>query len=370
MKRFFKYDLVLIFITFILLGIGVIEVFSSSYYFDINSVHNAFLVKHLNSVYIGLVGMLFFSVFPYKFIKKIAYLAIIPLVLGFLILHFSSVEAINGSKRWIRIFGFSYMPSEWAKIFIIIIMSKLLYMRGKFISTFFMGVLPYLIFGGIFSFLVLIQPNMSDAVIIMAIVMGLVFIAGMKWSHTIIVSILGVIGGYAMIFSSTYRAQRFMIYKDPFQDPLNFGYQSIQSLYALGSGGLFGVGLGLSTQNKLYLPFSQNDFILATIAEEWGFIGIVFMLFLFLVLIYRGFRIALDSSEKFGFYLASGITIMISLHVIINFLVVGSLMPVTGITLPLISSGGNSILMILISIGILLNISKTNNNNSINEEDI
>jgi cell division protein FtsW len=361
LKPFFKFDLVLIFITFILLGVGVIEVYSSSYYFDVNSVHNAFLVKHLNSIYIGIGGLIIFSLFPYKFLKKIAYLAIIPLILGFIILYISPDKAINGSKRWVKIFGFSYMPSEWAKIFIIIIMAKLLYMREKFIGKFFVGILPYLIFGGIFSALVFVQPNMSDAVIIISIVMGMVFVSGMKWRHTFMISVLGIGGILLMITSSVYRMERFLSFKDPFQDPLNSGYQSIQSLYALGSGGLFGVGLGLSTQNKLYLPFSQNDFILATIAEEWGFIGIVFMLFLFLVLIYRGFRIALESNDKFGFYLAVGITIMISLHVIINFLVVASLMPVTGITLPLISSGGNSILVILVSIGILLNISSANN---------
>jgi len=368
LSRIFKFDLLLIFITFILLGVGIIEVFSSSYYFNVNSVQSVFLLKHLKSVLIGLSGMFVFSFFPYKYIKKVAYLAIIPLILGFIVLHFSPDKAINGSKRWVRIFGFSYMPSEWAKIYIIIIMAKMLYMREKFIDKFIIGILPYFIFGGIFSVLVLIQPNMSDAVIIMAIVFGMVFVAGMKWRYTIGISILSVGGIAMMIFSSSYRMKRFLTYRDPFRDPLNFGYQSIQSLYALGSGGLFGVGLGLSTQNKLYLPFSQNDFILATIAEEWGFLGIVFMLFLFLILIYRGFKIAVESDDKFGFFLAIGITIMISLHVIINFLVVGSLMPVTGITLPLISSGGNSILVILISIGILLNISKANNSKVIREE--
>jgi len=366
--RIFKFDLLLIFITFILLGVGIIEVFSSSYYFNVNSVESAFLIKHLKSILIGLLGMFVFSMFPYKIIKKIAYLAIIPLILGFVILHFSPDKAINGSKRWVRIFGFSYMPSEWAKLYIIIVMAKLLYMREKFVGNFFIGILPYFIFGGFFSVLVLIQPNMSDAVIILAIVFGMVFVSGMKWRHTFGIVLLGAGGIYMMITSSAYRLKRFLIFKDPFQDPLNFGYQSIQSLYALGSGGLFGVGLGLSTQNKLYLPFSQNDFILATIAEEWGFVGIIFMLFMFLILIYRGFKIALESDDKFGFYLAIGITMMISLHVVINFLVVGSLMPVTGITLPLISSGGNSILVILISIGILLNISKSNNSKITREE--
>jgi len=361
MKRLFKYDLLLIFITFILLGIGIIQVFSSSYYIDVNKTYNFLLVNHIKSIGIGVVAMLFFSLFPYKILKKIGYLALIPLIFTFALLYTDAAFIVNGSRRWVKIAGFSFMPSEWAKIFIIIILSKALFMREKFIKDFFMGVLPYLFFGLIFAFLVYQQPNMSDAVIIMGVVLGMIFVSGIKWRHLILIMITGASGLVYMITSSNYRLQRFLTFRDPFSDPLNFGYQSIQSLYALGSGGLFGVGIGLSTQNKLYLPESQNDFILATIAEEWGYIGVVMTLFLFLILIYKGFRIAMECEDKFGFYLSFGITLMLSLHVIINFLVVGSLMPVTGVTLPLISYGGNAILVVLISIGILLNISRSNN---------
>lgn len=361
MKRIFKYDLLLIFITFILLGIGIIQVFSSSYYLDVNNAYNSLVIDHIKSIGIGVSVMLIFSLIPYKLFKKIGYLALIPLIFTFALLYTDAAYIVNGSRRWIKIAGFSFMPSEWAKIFIIIILSKALYMREKFIKDFFMGVLPYLVFGLIFAYLVYQQPNMSDAVIIMSIVIGMIFVSGIKLSHLVLIGITGISGLVYMITSSNYRMQRFLTYRDPFADPLNFGYQSIQSLYALGSGGLFGVGIGLSTQNKLYLPESQNDFILATIAEEWGFIGVIITLFLFLILIYKGFRIAMECEDKFGFYLSSGITLMISLHVIINFLVVGSLMPVTGITLPLISYGGNAILVVLISIGILLNISRSNN---------
>jgi len=361
MKRLFKYDLLLIFITFILIGIGIIQVFSSSYYLDVNKTYNFLLVNHIKSIGIGITAMLFFSLFPYKFLKKIAYLALIPLIFSFALLYTDAADIVNGSRRWVKIAGFSFMPSEWAKIFIIIILSKALLMREKFVKDFFMGVLPYMFFGLIFAFLVYQQPNMSDAVIIMSIVLGMVFISGMKWRHLFLIGIASSSGLYYMITSTNYRMQRFLTFRDPFADPLDFGYQSIQSLYALGSGGLFGVGIGLSTQNKLYLPESQNDFILATIAEEWGFIGVIMTLFLFLILIYKGFRIAMECEDKFGFYLSFGITLMFSLHLIINFLVVGSLMPVTGITLPLISYGGNAILVVLISIGILLNISRSNN---------
>ena len=361
MKRLFKYDFLLIFITFILLGIGIIQVFSSSYYLDVNKTYNFLLVNHIKSIGIGVVAMLFFSLLPYKIFKKIGYLALVPLIFTFALLYTDAAFIVNGSRRWVKIAGFSFMPSEWAKIFIIIIFSKALYMREKFTKDFFMGVLPYLIFGLIFAFLVYQQPNMSDAVIIMGIVLGMIFVSGIKWRHLILTMLTGALGLGYMITSSNYRMQRFLTFRDPFADPLNFGYQSIQSLYALGSGGLFGVGIGLSTQNKLYLPESQNDFILATIAEEWGFIGVVITLFLFLILIYKGFRITMACEDRFGFYLGFGITLMLSLHVIINFLVVGSLMPVTGITLPLISYGGNAILVVLIAIGILLNISRSNN---------
>lgn len=360
MKRLFKFDLLLIFITFILLGIGIIEVFSSSYYIDVNRTYNYVLMNHIKSIGLGLSAMVVFSLVPYKLFKKIGYLAFIPLIVGFVLLFTDATVTVNGSRRWVQILGFSYMPSEWAKIFLIIIMSKALYMRQKFIKSFTMGVLPYLLLGSIFAFIVYKQPNMSDAVIIMSIILGMVFVSGMRIFHTIILGISGSAGLYYMIMSSHYRMQRFLTFRNPFSDPLNYGYQNIQSLYALGSGGLFGVGIGLSTQNKLYLPISQSDFILATIAEEWGFIGISVLLFLFLILIYKGFKIALECEDLFGFYLAFGISLMLSLHVIINFMVVGSLMPVTGITLPLISYGGNAILVVLISIGILLNISRSN----------
>ncbi|MGM0378214.1 MAG: FtsW/RodA/SpoVE family cell cycle protein [Bacillota bacterium] len=354
-----KCDKFLIVIIVLLLAIGIIEVFSSSYYLNVNDSSNSILISHIRSVLIGLFSMIVFFLIPYKFLSKIALFLIFPLFIGFILLETNLGISANGSVRWVRLPGFTYMPSEWAKLFVIIIMAKLLSMRKKFIKKFFVGILPYFIFISIVVFLIYIQPNMSDAVIVLGISAGMIFIAGMKWIQIIGLSGLGAGLLWYMIKSSSYRYKRFLTFKDPFEDPIDFGWQNVQSLYALGSGGFFGVGLGLSTQNKLYLPEPQNDFILATIAEEWGYLGIVLLLTLYCLLIYKGFKIALKTNDLFGFFLASGITLMIALHVIINFLVIGSLMPVTGITLPLISFGGNSILVVLSSLGILLNISKS-----------
>lgn len=354
-----KCDKFLIVIIILLLAIGIIEVFSSSYYLNVKDSTNNIVISHIRSVLIGLFSMIVFFLVPYKFFKKIALFLIFPLFIGFILLETNLAITANGSTRWVSLPGFTYMPSEWAKLFVIIIMAKLLAMRKNFIKKFFIGILPYFIFISIVVFLIYIQPNMSDAVIVLGISAGMIFIAGMKWIQIFGLSGLAFGLVWYMIKSSSYRYKRFLTFKDPFKDPIDFGWQNVQSLYALGSGGFFGVGLGLSTQNKLYLPEPQNDFILATIAEEWGFLGIVLLLILYSLLLYKGFKIALKTKDLFAFFLASGITLMIGLHVIINFLVVGSLMPVTGITLPLISFGGNSLLVVLSGLGILLNISKS-----------
>lgn len=356
-----KNDYVLLLVTILLLSIGIIEVYSSSYYLTLNLSSNVFLTRHIRSVVIGLGAMLvFWRLISYKFIEKLAYFAMIPLFVFLFLLYTPMAKTVNYSTRWVNLFGFSLMPSEWAKIFVIIIISKALVMRDKFIKSYKLGVLPYLGFGAFISAIIYFQPNMSDALIVMCLVIILIFIAGIKWRHFVSTIVLGGIASGAMIFSKAYRASRFLIFFDPFSSPLDEGYQIVQSLYALGSGGFLGVGLGMSTQNKLYIPEAQNDFILATIGEEWGFLGIVILLALFLVLIQRGISIAVSSEDRFAFFLASGLTFLIALHVLINFMVVGSLMPITGITLPFISYGGNSLIVLLIAVGILLNIYKTN----------
>lgn len=355
-----KIDYLLIVITLLLVGIGILEVFSSSYYLELGNEASRyrFVYKHAMMASIGLFLMVITSFINYNLYKKIGYLFLIPLF-TILILVFTPLgETINGARRWIDLFGFSFMPSEWTKLLVILVMAKALTAREQFTKKFLLGVIPYIVFAGFVAGLILLQPNLSAAVINVALIGVLIFLSGVKWSHIMLILSSGVGAIYYFATSSDYRAARILSFKDPFADPLGHGWQIINSLYALGLGGLFGRGIGRGTQNKLYLPEPQNDFILATIGEELGFMGISLVLFLYLILIYRGFKIAMKTKDRFAFYTAAGITSLITIQVTINFMVVGSLMPVTGVTLPFISYGGNAIVMNLIAIGILLNISK------------
>ena len=219
-----------------------------------------------------------------------------------------------------------------------------------------------LVIMGAYAGLILKHPNMSTAIIICMIILGMMFVAGMKWRYLISLGALGVAGGAFLVLTDDtgYRMKRVMSFLDPFADPLDTGYQVVQSLMALGSGGLFGLGLGKSIQKNLYLPEPQNDFILAVIGEELGYLGILILMVCYLVLVYRGILTAINAPDKFGMLLASGITMMLAFQVLMNVAVVTSSMPPTGVSLPFVSYGGNAMWLFMASMGILLNISRRN----------
>lgn len=217
---------------------------------------------------------------------------------------------------------------------------------------------------GVYFVLIIQQPNLSTAITIVLIIFSMMFVAGVKLLH---LSSIGLIGGALFLYaavSSPYRLKRLTTFLNPFNDVYGDGWQVVQSLYALGSGGLTGVGIGQSVQNKLYLPEPQNDFIFATIGEEIGFIGGTFVILVFIVFIYKGIQIAIKAPDKYGCYLATGIVAMVSIQALMNIAVATSSMPVTGVSLPFISFGGNALVYLMASVGILLNISKNSHNNS------
>lgn len=212
----------------------------------------------------------------------------------------------------------------------------------------------------VYGLLIVKQPNLSTAITVCGIIVSMMLVAGMKWRYVFGTAALGGAGilSILLFMKDTYWYQRMTSFVDPFQDPLGEGYQAVQSLLALGSGGLFGVGLGKSVQKNLYLPEPQNDFILAIIGEELGFIGIVLVLALYCCFLWRGVHVAINAPDQFGMLLASGIVLMVGIQVILNIAVVTSSMPPTGINLPFISYGGNALLMFMFSAGVLLNISR------------
>ena len=223
------------------------------------------------------------------------------------------------------------------------------------------GVLPIL---GILMFvflLIMLQPDFGTGVIIVMSIMGLLFIGGINFKFFIRLGIIGLIGIVILIAIAPYRLERIFSFLNPWSDPLGSGFQIIQSLYAIGPGGLLGLGFGNSVQKHFYLPEPQTDFIFSIISEEFGFLGVIIVATLFITIIYSGFKIAMNCEDKFGKYLAFGITFGLAFQTMLNLMVVVGLIPVTGVTLPFLSYGGSSLLISLTSIGILLNISNYHN---------
>lgn len=323
---------------------------------------------------------------PYKFVKTQAlflllgyiliivtlkvpytqYLSKANLIFGvcFLLLILVLIPGIgtvrNGSRSWFGIGGFGVQPSEFAKLGMIIFTSKYLAFNEKALKDIKKGVLPILgvlmlVFG-----LIMLQPDFGTGVIIVISIIALLFVSGVKMGFFIKMGFLGLIGVVGLIIMAPYRMKRIVSFLNPWSDPLGSGFQIIQSLYAIGPGGLLGLGLGNSIQKHFYLPEPQTDFIFAIISEEFGFVGVLIVASLFLIIIYRGFRIAIHCENKFGKYLAFGITFQLSFQALLNLMVVVGLIPVTGVTLPFLSYGGSSLLITMLSMSILLNISKYN----------
>jgi cell division protein FtsW len=269
---------------------------------------------------------------------------------------------VNGSQRWIPLGLFSLQPSEIAKYVVVLYMAKSIEYKGEKIKSFIYGILPYLIVSGFYAGLVLIEPNLSIATVIMIVTMIVLFVAGAKWLHFF--EILGMVGvlGEVGILTASYRLKRFMSFLDPWADPKNTGYQLIQSLLAFGSGGITGVTLGKSRQKAYYIPEPHTDFIFSIIGEELGLIGCTLIIILFLIVIWRGIRTAMRAKDTYGTLLAIGTTSVIAVQAVINIAVVTGSMPVTGVPLPFISYGGSALVVNLMAMGILFNISRQCNN--------
>lgn len=264
----------------------------------------------------------------------------------------------NGSRSWIGVGAFSIQPSEFMKLAMISFLAKFLSEKQKLITSFKKGLMPslglvFLAFG-----LIMLQPDLGTGTVMVGTCIVMIFIAGARIRHFVFLGLIGLSGFVGLVLSAPYRMKRITSFLDPWEDPLGSGFQIIQSLYAIGPGGLFGLGLGQSRQKFFYLPEPQTDFIFAILSEELGFIGGSFVILLFALLLWRGVRIALGAPDLYGSFLAVGIVAMVAIQVMINIGVVTGLMPVTGITLPFLSYGGSSLTLMLMAIGVLLNISR------------
>lgn len=356
-----KFDL-LLFITIITISLfGIIMIYSASYIWAEYKFNDAFkFVKHQGLFFIiGIIMMLITSKIPYKvYFEKANTLLLISIILLILVIIPGIGTVRNGSRSWFGIGSFGIQPSEFAKLTLIIFTSKYLTKNEKNLKYIKKGVLPILgivilVFG-----LIMLQPDFGTGMIILVSIIGLLFVSGVDFKFFIRLGLIGVVGIVLLIAIAPYRLERILSFLNPWSDPLGSGFQIIQSLYAIGPGGLFGQGFMNSRQKHFYLPEPQTDFIFSIISEEFGFLGILIVATLFTIIIFKGFKIAQNSGDKFAKFLAFGITFGLAFQAILNLMVVVGLIPVTGVTLPFLSYGGSSLLITLISMGVLLNISR------------
>jgi cell division protein FtsW len=352
-------DFLIIFSTLAILSIGILMVYSASAIISFHKFGDYFFYVKRQLLFAGLGILIMFVIMnvDYWVWRKWAKVGLIVcFVLLVLVLLIGDVR--NGSKSWIGFGAFSIQPSEFIKIWMIIFLAKYLSENQKKIVSFTKGMVPSLALVFLAFGLIMLQPDLGTGTVMVGTSIVMIYIAGARMLHLSGLAMLGLLGFAGLVAAAPYRIARITSFLDPWQDPLGSGFQIIQSLYAIGPGGLLGLGLGMSRQKFYYLPEPQTDFIFAILAEELGFIGGVTILLLFTLLLWRGMRVAITAPDLFGSLLAAGIVGMIAIQVVINIGVVTGMFPVTGITLPFLSYGGSSLTLMLVAVGILLNISR------------
>lgn len=356
-----KFDKWLFIDVILLMLFGLLMIYSASsiwaeYKFG-NSLHyslyqGAFII-------IGIFLMLFLSkIKPVFYYQNATKLLIIAFILLILVLIPGIGIVRNGSRSWFGIGGFGIQPSEFAKLSLIIFTSKYLERSNKFLKDYKKGVFPILGILLLTFGLIMLEPDFGTGMILVISILSIMFVAGVNMKFFFLLGALGIVGIIGLIMIAPYRMDRITSFLDPWSDPLKTGFQIIQSLYAIGPGGLLGMGLFNSRQKHFYLPEPQTDFIFSIISEELGVLGVIIVVSLFGILLYRSIRISLKCEDKFTKYLSFGLTFQMIVQTIMNLAVVIGLIPVTGVTLPFLSYGGSSLLISSISVGIILSISR------------
>lgn len=353
-------DYTVLIIVLILVMFGLVMVFSSSYYYAMTEPKFNdkfyFFSRQLRWAIVGLVAMVMCMSINTEFFRRVSVLAYVAII-GILVAVLAIGVATKGSQRWLEILGTSFQPSEFAKFIIIIFMSGFVIkhrnlLNGNFIM-FIKCALPVIVAAGLIA-----MENLSTGIVVMVVGLMIMFVSSKKVMNFVVFVVVGFIGFVIMVAIEPYRRARIMGWLDPWSDTIDNGYQIVQSLFAVASGGLFGLGIGQSRQ-KTFIPESYNDIIFAIICEELGLVGAIVVILLFLILIWRGIKIAMNARDKYSSYAATGIITMIAVQVIINIAVVTNTMPNTGMPMPFISYGGTSLVVTMASMGLLLNISRT-----------
>jgi len=360
MKKAEGYDLIIVLMVVALTCFGVVMVYSASSIMATKKFHDGFYFLKRQGIYalLGFGAMAGAMRIDYHFWKKTA-IPILLVCLGLLVLVLipGIGGSAGGSSRWIRLPGFSLQPSEMAKIAFIMYMAYSLDKKQDKVRFFSTGFLPYMVVLAVMLLLLLKQPDLGSSLTLGCVAMVMLFAAGTRLSYILSMVLLALPFLYYAVMHVDYRRRRIMAFLNPWEDPSNTGFQIIQSWIAVGTGGIFGQGLGEGKQKLFYLPEAHTDFIFSVVGEELGFVGVMVIVSMFFLLIHRGIRVALYAEDNFGRSLAFGISTLLGLEAFVNVAVVTGLFPTKGLALPFISYGGSSLIITLFAVGILLNIS-------------
>lgn len=354
------YDYMILIPVILLIGLGLVFVYSASSHLAALRLGDSYFFLKRQALFciLGIFIMLITKHIPCTLYSKLVYpLLFVSLSLLVLLFIPGFGHKVGGATRWLRYWEFSFQPSELAKFSLAVYMAYSMSKKGSYMGSFSRGFLPHMLIAGAFMLLIVLQPDLGTAVIIGCWFLLVLFVGGVKFVQLLSIVIVSAPFVLWLIWHSNYRLKRLWAFIHPWDDPKGIGFQIIHSFLAFGSGGIFGAGLGNSTQKLFYLPEPHTDFVFSIAAEELGFLGAIVIIVLFGILIMRGIKVALDARDLYSSYLALGLTCLIGLQVLVNMGVVTGLLPTKGLTLPLVSYGGSSLVINLLSIGILLNIS-------------
>ncbi|MGH7885513.1 MAG: putative lipid II flippase FtsW [Thermodesulfobacteriota bacterium] len=356
-----NFDFLLLSAVLTLASFGMLMVYSTSSIFSLETYGDSthFLKLHLIYLAVSITALIFFMHLDYNFLRKLTYPAyFFGLVLLILVLIPGIGKEVGGAQRWINFGAISFQPSEISKYILVIYLAHSLTKKREKIESFWVGFFSHIFVAGLYIFLIFIEPDFGTSSVLLTLVFLMLFIGNVRLRYLLILGGISMVFAVSAVLTKGYRLDRIVSFMDPWKDPLGSGYQAVQSFVAFAIGGLYGSGLGGSSQKLFFLPQAHTDFIFSIIGEEFGFIGIIVVIMLFLIVLFRSIKISLRAPDSFSCYLVFGFVFLITLQAGINMGVAVGLLPTKGITLPFISYGGSSLISTFAAMGIILGISR------------
>jgi len=344
-----------------LICIGVVMIYSASSIYALNQYKDSmyFLKRHLMFIFLGCLSTFAVMSFDYRKLKKYARHILLGAILLLLLVLVPGIgREVSGARRWFRFYFFSFQPSSLACIALIVYLADFIERKGNFIRTIRWGLAPVMAVLGFIALLIMLQPDLGTTLALSGVVFIMLYVGGVRLTYlgSLLLSSIPVL--YVLIFSVPYRRMRILAFLNPWADPRGSGFQIIQSQVALGSGGLFGVGLGHSQQKLFYLPAAHTDFIFSIIGEELGLLGTIGVIIMFVLFIKQGLTVVKHAPDRFGYFLSLGLVLLISLKAMVNIGVSCGVLPTKGLPLPFISYGGSSFMFDMVSVGLLMNVAR------------